>query len=96
MVKFFLRLFTRIIIPFGIAALIFYFTKPSDEKCTTEAIKKMETINVRATANDFYIRDVVLFKAIKYKQPNDTVNLGYGALMMVRIRDSKLQNVSKP
>ena len=96
MIKFLLRLLTRIIIPFGIAALIFYFTKPSDEKCKTEAIKKLAGINIRATANDIYIRNVTFFKAIKYKQPNDTLNLGYGALFMVRIRDSKLENISKP
>ena len=84
------RLFTHIIFPFLIAGLIFYFTKPSEEKCRKEATRKLATVNI--DPEGIIVTDRIFMKKISVDTGNDTLSFGFGALFTVRISKVKMDN----
>jgi hypothetical protein len=83
-----------IIIPIIIAVLTLYFTKPSADKCTREAIEKLTAKGIKSTASNIYLKDHLIARSIKYVAAGDTSSLGYGALFYVKIRDNRLEEIS--
>lgn len=81
------------IIPIMITFAIFYFGKPSDEKCREIAIEKLAEKNIKASPADIRIDDKVFLKTINYVSVGDTLKVAHGFFFQVRMKDDKLENI---
>jgi hypothetical protein len=81
------------ILPFIITFFIFFFAKPSDERCKREAVQKLATINVNAAPTEILVQDRVVLKTLWYVPKSDSIKLGHGFFFKVRIKDYRLEEV---
>ena len=82
------------VIPLFLVFLTFYLIKPSDDRCREVAVKRLATINVKASPEDILVKDHVVVKTLKYITKGDTLYLGTAALFRIKVNDRKLEKVS--